>query len=279
MLLLLLVLVLVLVLVMPCWLYDGVAVVEDDGLVALPLLLAECHRALVTGWGVECCELFVGIVRKGRSAGPCGWCHLTLERESRAISSKINDGLNADPPPTHPQVKVYVLNRRHGPFRDAFESNPKTSPHTLCSANWLFVHSGFGVDGHRWGTPFQRRREGGVAIITDSPHFPFSLVLERKNQQIKRRTPHSSRDGAPWVQSGIPYSSGVARVFSLDFVSTIVAWQGTPFEGGTFVINIDIPTGYPFEPPKMKFITKIWHPNISSQTGAICLVSFFFFFL
>lgn len=57
----------------------------------------------------------------------------------------------------------------------------------------------------------------------------------------------------------------------------IVAWQGTPFEGGTFVINIDIPTGYPFEPPKMKFITKIWHPNISSQTGAICLVSFFFF--
>jgi len=24
-------------------------------------------------------------------------------------------------------------------------------------------------------------------------------------------------------------------------------------------------------PPKMKFDTKVWHPNISSQTGAICL--------
>ena len=48
--------------------------------------------------------------------------------------------------------------------------------------------------------------------------------------------------------------------------------QGTPYEGGIFEIDIRIPKQYPFEPPKMKFNTKIWHPNISSQTGAICLV-------
>uniref|UniRef100_A0A7S4I543 UBC core domain-containing protein n=1 Tax=Odontella aurita TaxID=265563 RepID=A0A7S4I543_9STRA len=48
--------------------------------------------------------------------------------------------------------------------------------------------------------------------------------------------------------------------------------QGTPYEGGVFEIDIQIPKQYPFEPPKMKFNTKIWHPNISSQTGAICLV-------
>lgn len=47
--------------------------------------------------------------------------------------------------------------------------------------------------------------------------------------------------------------------------------QGTPYEGGIFEIDIRIPKQYPFEPPKMKFNTKIWHPNISSQTGAICL--------
>ncbi|KAL8729692.1 MAG: hypothetical protein Q9181_004905 [Wetmoreana brouardii] len=46
---------------------------------------------------------------------------------------------------------------------------------------------------------------------------------------------------------------------------------GTPYEGGTYTIDIRIPNDYPFKPPLMKFDTKIWHPNVSSQTGAICL--------
>ena len=53
---------------------------------------------------------------------------------------------------------------------------------------------------------------------------------------------------------------------------TIPGPQGTPYEGGIFEIDIVLPKQYPFEPPKMRYITKIWHPNISSQTGAICLV-------
>merc|ERR1712072_384695 len=47
--------------------------------------------------------------------------------------------------------------------------------------------------------------------------------------------------------------------------------EGTPYTGGMFDIDIVIPADYPYNPPKMKFDTKIWHPNISSQTGAICL--------
>lgn len=51
--------------------------------------------------------------------------------------------------------------------------------------------------------------------------------------------------------------------------------QDTPYEGGLFKVDIQLDSQYPFAPPKMKFITRVWHPNVSSQTGAICLGRYF----
>lgn len=45
----------------------------------------------------------------------------------------------------------------------------------------------------------------------------------------------------------------------------------TPYEGGKYDVDIRITAEYPFKPPEMRFVTRIWHPNVSSQTGAICL--------
>jgi len=56
-----------------------------------------------------------------------------------------------------------------------------------------------------------------------------------------------------------------------DLRGEIAGPPDTPYEGGKFVLEIKIPETYPFNPPKVRFITKIWHPNISSVTGAICL--------
>lgn len=46
--------------------------------------------------------------------------------------------------------------------------------------------------------------------------------------------------------------------------------EDTPYEGGTFKLTLSLPDGYPFNPPKVKFVTKVYHPNIDHD-GRICL--------
>ncbi|CAB4018465.1 ubiquitin-conjugating enzyme E2 T, partial [Paramuricea clavata] len=50
----------------------------------------------------------------------------------------------------------------------------------------------------------------------------------------------------------------------------IIGSDDTPYCGGIFKLDINIPERYPFQPPKVQFLTPIYHPNIDNA-GRICL--------
>lgn len=45
--------------------------------------------------------------------------------------------------------------------------------------------------------------------------------------------------------------------------ATIRGPVGSPYEGGIFFLYLQIPYAYPMSPPIVRFLTKIFHPNIS----------------
>ncbi|KAH7956947.1 hypothetical protein HPB52_013879 [Rhipicephalus sanguineus] len=50
----------------------------------------------------------------------------------------------------------------------------------------------------------------------------------------------------------------------------IIGPPDTLYEGGFFKAHLQFPKEYPLRPPKMKFITEIWHPNIE-KNGDVCI--------
>ncbi|KAI7904004.1 uncharacterized protein BX663DRAFT_432912 [Cokeromyces recurvatus] len=52
-------------------------------------------------------------------------------------------------------------------------------------------------------------------------------------------------------------------------IGSITGPRDTPYEGGLFLLDIQLSANHPFSPPKVKFITKVYHPNVSSQTDVL----------
>mmetsp|Transcript_27999 Transcript_27999/g.56399 ORF Transcript_27999/g.56399 Transcript_27999/m.56399 type:complete len:169 (+) Transcript_27999:50-556(+) len=67
------------------------------------------------------------------------------------------------------------------------------------------------------------------------------------------------------------FSAGLAddsNIFDWDIC--ITGPQDTLYEGGIFNCKMIFPPTYPERPPKMKFVTPIWHPNVYPN-GDVCI--------
>ncbi len=53
----------------------------------------------------------------------------------------------------------------------------------------------------------------------------------------------------------------------------LVLQEEAPYNKGAFKIEINFPAEYPFKPPKITFITSIYHPNIDEK-GQVRMLTF-----
>jgi len=65
--------------------------------------------------------------------------------------------------------------------------------------------------------------------------------------------------------SGAPMENDILR-----WEAVIFGPEETPWEDGTFKLTIQFDEQYPNKPPKVKFVSEMFHPNIYND-GSICL--------
>ena len=65
--------------------------------------------------------------------------------------------------------------------------------------------------------------------------------------------------------SATPYQDNL-RYFAV----AIEGPEDSPYERGVFQLELFLPADYPMAPPKVRFLTKIYHPNVD-KLGRICL--------
>jgi len=83
-------------------------------------------------------------------------------------------------------------------------------------------------------------------------------------KRIKREIQRLDKDAAPGVII-TPHEDNLRYLHI-----TIEGPKDSPYEGGVFELEMFLADTYPMKPPKCRFLTKIYHPNVD-QLGRICL--------
>ncbi|XP_068157069.1 uncharacterized protein [Drosophila tropicalis] len=92
----------------------------------------------------------------------------------------------------------------------------------------------------------------GIVVNTTSP-----LVGRRLHRDVNRLM-----------------ASGHRTTVDDDMINLNVLFEGpmgTAYSGGVWNVSVVMPQDYPLKAPRVRFVTKILHPNIDFTTGLVCM--------
>merc|ERR1712199_115263 len=91
-----------------------------------------------------------------------------------------------------------------------------------------------------------------------------SVTMAAMPRRIVKETSRLMQEPPPGI-SATPFEE------NLRYFNVIIAGpEGSPYQTGAFKLELFLPADYPMVPPKVRFLTKIYHPNID-KLGRICL--------
>jgi len=160
----------------------------------------------------------------------------------------------------HSQEQSINLFESEATLHIAFRNEPETEPPRIVNASSLAGLESFAV-------PVQNLR-------SPTPMTVFSPVLTSSaastipgNSNCERRVLKEYRDILNSPVQGFSVFVSADNVLSW---KVVMSQLPDPYTGGTWLLTFDFPSDYPFKPPKVRFITPIYHCNVNVN-GGICL--------
>jgi len=93
---------------------------------------------------------------------------------------------------------------------------------------------------------------------SSTPQPSNTLLLRRQLTELTKRPVEG-------------FSAGLVEDNNLyEWEVIIIGPSDTLYEGGIFKARLSFPDDFPLNPPKMRFLTQMWHPNIYSD-GGVCI--------
>ena len=118
--------------------------------------------------------------------------------------------------------------------------------------------------------------DGQAIPLTEEGWGKNLTAIRNKDSTVFPRlpSPGSSRIGRVCKELklilAVPFMSGRFRDAPLSLRITFEGPPFSPYKGGIFHLLFEYPESYPWKPPKVTFLTKIYHPNID-HAGNVCL--------